>query len=119
MPESNPEHTATVLMTVTLPPDKANALLSWKSGFINRHVWNEIDPGYYVMDAFDFASFILYEEESSDGTPLRGLYICFEDSDMVHEIVKVRRYEVTCAEGRSVDILFMAAHVCNPEEASA
>ena len=38
---------------------------------------------------------------------------------MVHEIVKVRRYEVTCAEGRSVDILFMAAHVCNPEEASA
>ena len=80
MPESNPEHTATVLMTVTLPPDKANALLSWKSGFINRHVWNEIDPGYYVMDAFDFASFILYEEESSDGTPppwslhlLRGL----------------------------------------------
>ena len=116
MPATNSEHTVTVLMNITLPDDKASALVNWEEGFIDRSVWTELDPGYYVMDAFDFASFILYEEESLIGIPKRGLYICFEDSDNVHEVLKLHRYDFTSAEGNSIGVVFKASLAGNPAE---
>ena len=119
MPLTNQEHTASVLMTVTLPAAKASALANWQQGFIDRTIWNELDPGYYLMDAFDFMSFVLFEEESSRGIPVRALYVCFEDADNVHEVVKVHRYDVTSNDGVSVDLVFMAAPVGHPQEVAA
>ena len=119
MSGNNPEHTSTILMTVTLPAAKASALANWQEGYIDRTIWNELDPGYFVMDAFDFMSFVLFEEESPRGIPVRALYVCFEDSDNVHEVVKVHRYDVTSTEGVSVDLVFMAAPAGNPQEVAA
>ena len=119
MPSTNREHTASVLMTVTLPAAKASALANWQEGFIDKEIWNELDPGYYVMDAFDFMSFVLFEEESPRGIPVRALYVCFEDTDNVHEVVKVHRYNVNCSLGHSVDLVFMAAPVGHPQEVAA
>ena len=119
MSSTNPEHTASILMTVTLPAAKASALANWQEGFIDRTIWNELDPGYFVMDAFDFMSFVLFEEESPRGIPVRALYVCFEDADNVHEVVKVHRYDVTSTEGVSVDLVFMAAPAGHPQEAGA
>ena len=119
MSGNNPEHTSTILMTVTLPAATASALANWQEGFIDRTIWNELDPGYFVMDAFDFMSFVLFEEESPRGIPVRALYVCFEDSDNVHEVVKVHRYDVTSTEGVSVDLVFMAAPAGNPREVDA
>ena len=75
MSATNPEHTSTILMTVTLPAAKASALANWQEGFIDRTIWTELDPGYYVMEAFDFMSFVLFEEESPRGIPVRALYV--------------------------------------------
>ena len=119
MSGNNPEHTSTILMTVTLPAAKASALANWQEGFIDRTIWNELDPGYYLMEAFDFMSFVLFEEESPRGIPVRALYVCFEDADNVHEVVKVHRYDVTSTEGVSVDLVFMAAPAGHPQEAGA
>ena len=119
MSGNNPEHTSTILMTVTLPAAKASALANWQEGYIDRTIWNELDPGYFVMDAFDFMSFVLFEEESPRGIPVRALYVCFEDADNVHEVVKVHRYDVTSTEGVSVDLVFMAAPAGNPQEVDA
>ena len=119
MSATNPEHTSTILMTLTLPAAKASALANWEEGFIDRTIWNELDPGYFVMDAFDFMSFVLFEEESPRGIPVRALYVCFEDADSVHEVVKVHRYDVTSTEGVSVDLVFMAAPAGNPREVDA
>lgn len=119
MPSTNQEHTASVLMTVTLPAAKASALADWQEGYIDKTIWNELDPDYYVMEAFDFMSFVLFEEESPRGIPVRALYVCFKDADNVHEVVKVHRYDVTSTEGVSVDLVFMAAPAGNPQEVDA
>ena len=119
MSSTNPEHTASILMTVTLPAAKASALANWQEGYIDRTIWNELDPGYYLMEAFDFMSFVLFEEESPRGIPVRALYVCFEDADNVHEVVKVHRYDVTFDDGVSVDLMFMAAPAGHPQEVDA
>ena len=40
MSGNNPEHTSTILMTVTLPAAKASALANCQEWFLDRTIWN-------------------------------------------------------------------------------